>query len=145
MNPQIVTHIIEQFSGQEGIYPLLPILASGFGGLVMEHLCCYESLNSHGFGFLIVQEGAEPFPVMYPPLPVLVPGCGKLGRGLLYLSSWDWGAQRIMSPKSSPMLLSISIIWEETELFPVMYLLSFLELRDLEGNVGIWGVGSGSL
>lgn len=63
----------------------------------------------------------------------------------MYLGSWDWGAQTIMSPKSSLMLLSISIIWEETELFPVTYLLSFLELRDLEGGIGIWGVGSGSL
>lgn len=40
-------------------------------------------------------------------------------------------------PKSSPTLLSIFIIWEETELFLVTYLLSFLELRDWEGGTGI--------
>lgn len=80
VNPQIVTHVIEQFIGQEGAYPLLPILASGFGGLVMGHLCRCESLDPYVLEFLIVQEGAEPFPVMFPPLPVLVHGCGKLGR-----------------------------------------------------------------
>lgn len=51
----------------------------------------------------------------------------------------------MLDPKSSPALLSVSIIREDAELFPVTYLLSFLELRDWEGGIGIWGVESGSL
>lgn len=36
---------------------------------------------------------------MYPPLPDLVPGYGKLGKRLLHLGSWEWGTQIIVSPQ----------------------------------------------
>lgn len=81
------------------MYPPLPIPASGFGGTGMGHPHHLESQNPRGFEILIVQEGAELFPVRDPPLPVLVPGCVKLGRGLLHLGGWEWGAQTIVSPQ----------------------------------------------
>ena len=73
----------------------LPVLASGFEGLEMGHPYCCESPNLHIFELLIEQEGA----LSHLPLPVLVPGCGKLGRGLLRLGGLEWGTETIMSPQ----------------------------------------------
>lgn len=121
----------------------LPVPASGSGGLGMGHPHHCESPNLLIFEFLTVQEGAEPFPAMYPRPPVLVPGCGKLGRGLLHLEGWEWDAQTIMSPQILTDVIEPFHHLGRDRTVPVPYLLSFLELRDWEGEVGIWGLAVG--